>query len=655
MNNLRTALAVSALLSLGTAGVGQQMLVLSGGTVLSTITAANPGVAVGATVVSGLQTGETLRGIDIRPATGQLYGLGSSNRLYVIDRTTGVATAVGAAPFSPAITGTRVGFDFNPTVDRIRVVGDDGQNLRLHPDLGTVAFADPALAFAATDVNAGAATNVAGAGYINSVAGAVTTTLYDIDVGLDILATQNPANAGTLNTVGSLGFNAGDVGGFDIDGTSGAAFAAMSTAANQNGSSALFGVNLLNGAASFLGTIGVVGPVGGLVVLPAPTPGPAPAPESILCLTAGGVLAQIDSRVPGAVFRAVPVSGLAIGETLVGIDFRPSTRVLYGVGSSSRLYTIDPTTGVATAVGPTFSTPLSGTHFAVDFNPVVDLLRVVSDANQNLRISPLSGFVVGTDPSVAFAPTDVNAGVDPNIGGAAYINSVAGAATTALYDIDFGLDILVTQVPANLGVLVTVGALGVDATGSCGFDVSGAGGTAYAALTTAGGGVGTSELFRINLATGQATFVGSIGLGSQVRGIAVIPNPGAQAFGLTTEGCNGPIATAAIGEPRLGNLGFGIAVANAPSNALGYFAYSDYILDPGVTAFGATIHVAMVSTLAGYTIEPTNALGQGLFAAPVPIVPSLLGAVVVTQWFFYDPCAPGIFSASNALAITIQP
>ena len=177
MKNLRTALAVSALLSLGTAGVGQQMLVLSGGTVVSTITAANPGVAVGATIVSGLQSGETLKGIDIRPATGQLYGLGSSNRLYVIDRTTGVATAVGAAPFSPAVTGTRIGFDFNPTVDRIRVVGDDGQNLRLHPDLGTVAFADPALAFAATDVNAGAATNVAGAGYTNSVAGAVRTTL----------------------------------------------------------------------------------------------------------------------------------------------------------------------------------------------------------------------------------------------------------------------------------------------------------------------------------------------------------------------------------------------------------------------------------------------------------------------------------------------
>src|SRR5687768_3270747 len=86
--------------------------------------------------VTGLQSGETLLAIDFRPATGQLYGLGSTSRLYAINLMSGAATPAGATPFVPAIDGSVVGFDFNPTVDRIRVVTDSGQNLRLHPETG---------------------------------------------------------------------------------------------------------------------------------------------------------------------------------------------------------------------------------------------------------------------------------------------------------------------------------------------------------------------------------------------------------------------------------------------------------------------------------------------------------------------------------------
>src|SRR5687768_1999809 len=68
--------------------------------------------------VTGLASSETLLGIDFRPATGQLFGLGSTGQLYRINRTSGAATAVGA-PLT--VTGTSFGFDFNPAVDRIRV------------------------------------------------------------------------------------------------------------------------------------------------------------------------------------------------------------------------------------------------------------------------------------------------------------------------------------------------------------------------------------------------------------------------------------------------------------------------------------------------------------------------------------------------------
>src|SRR5688572_12188184 len=80
--------------------------------------------------IKGLQRGEEILGLDMRPATGQLYALGSSSRLYTIDYIAGTATPVGTGPFTPALIGTRFGFDFNPTVDRIRIVSDTGQNLR---------------------------------------------------------------------------------------------------------------------------------------------------------------------------------------------------------------------------------------------------------------------------------------------------------------------------------------------------------------------------------------------------------------------------------------------------------------------------------------------------------------------------------------------
>ena len=87
------------------------------------------------------------------------------------------------------------------------------------------------------------------------------------------------------------------------------------------------------------------------------------------------------------------ISGLADGEVLVGIDFRPATGVLYGVGrignsGDGQLYTIDVDSGLATPVVDVRTIPLSGVTFGVDFNPVPDLLRIVSDAGQNQRVRP---------------------------------------------------------------------------------------------------------------------------------------------------------------------------------------------------------------------------------------------------------------------------
>ena len=235
---------------------------------------ADPCTIISEQRVTGLQNGESILGIDFRPATRQLYALGSSSRLYVIDPATAVATAIGSGPFTPALEGSAFGFDFNPTVDRIRIVSNTGQNLRAHPDTGAVVFVDGPLAYAGTDANAGKQPGVSAAAYTNPDTNPNTgTTLYDIDSALDILATQNPPNAGTLNTVGGLGVKANDLAGFDIN-AEGTAYAALKVGgAGGCGNSQLVSVNLMSGSVSSLGFIGTSQPIRGLA---APIPAPMP-------------------------------------------------------------------------------------------------------------------------------------------------------------------------------------------------------------------------------------------------------------------------------------------------------------------------------------------------------------------------------------------
>ena len=249
--------------------------------------------------------------------------------------------------------------------------------------------------------------------------------------------------------------------------------------------------------------------------------------EPIFGITVGNQLIRFDSATPGSVGVIGLVTGLGTGEQVLGIDFRPATGQLFGLGSLSRLYTIDTTTAGAAQVGASGAFTLTGIGFGFDFNPTVDRIRVTNASDQNLRINPDDGTLTATDGMLAFAATDANAGADPTVTGSAYANNFAGATSTTLYNIDSNLDILVTQVPPNAGTLNTVGPLGVNANNLLGFDISGVSGTAFASFN--GTGV-LSQLYTINLATGSATLVGNIGSTDLVRGIAAapaaIPEPG---------------------------------------------------------------------------------------------------------------------------------
>lgn len=166
--------------------------------------------------VTGLGNGNLL-GIDYRPANGLLYGLTDTNNIYTLNPGTGAASFVStlSTPFSG---GFQSGFDFNPVVDRLRVVGSDDQNFRINVDTGET-IVDTPLAFAAGDDNFGVDPNISGAAYTNSFAGPPdptrTTQLTVLDYALDIASIQSPPNDGTLITIGGGGANLPPIFGYD--------------------------------------------------------------------------------------------------------------------------------------------------------------------------------------------------------------------------------------------------------------------------------------------------------------------------------------------------------------------------------------------------------------------------------------------------------
>jgi hypothetical protein len=250
--------------------------------------------------------------------------------------------------------------------------------------------------------------------------------------------------------------------------------------------------------------------------------GSAASAEIVFGVTNDQTLISFSTNAPGSVLSGVAISGLQANEQIRGIDFRPANGQLYALGSFNRLYTIDTVTGAATQVGSPFANPLNGSSFGFDFNPVIDRIRVVSDADQNIVLNPNDGASSLVTP-LFYGAGDANEGVNPNVVASAYTNSVAGAMTTQLYGIDTGLDILVTQAN-SAGTLGTVGSLGADLTDLAGFDISSSG-NAFAAVQDIT--LGRTTFWSIDLMTGQASMIGEIGGGSLVTSIAVVPAPGA--------------------------------------------------------------------------------------------------------------------------------
>jgi len=260
------------------------------------------------------------------------------------------------------------------------------------------------------------------------------------------------------------------------------------------------------------------------------------AKETIYAVTTTNQLVQFNAGQPQKTLSTKALTGLAAGDTLLGIDYRVAKGQLFGLGASGQLYRIDTKTGAASAVGTPVGLPVGATEWGFDFNPTVDRIRVVSDSGFNMRLHPDTGAVVDAEPNtpglqldgrLVFDASDVNASKPASIVAAGYTYNKDNDKITTNYALDGRQGVLVHQgskegvqppVSPNTGRLWTVGSLGVGSFEKATLDISDLSNAAYSAITSGG----KSVWYRIDLATGKATRIGTVAAGPVV-GAAIEP------------------------------------------------------------------------------------------------------------------------------------
>jgi hypothetical protein len=260
-----------------------------------------------------------------------------------------------------------------------------------------------------------------------------------------------------------------------------------------------------------------------------PSAATANTPAYAVYALADANLIRFSSATPSTIDATVPITGIVAGDVLHGIDVRPATGQLYGMGVNStpnpdtlRLYVIDRATGQATAVtiGAVNATG-NASRYSIDFNPASDRVRVIDDTGGNQRLNPNNGALAAVD--TAISP------VGANVRGIAYDRNVAARSApsttpTTLYAIKADGNLVhvggLNGTPSpNGGVVTNVGPLGsaVPGSNSVGFDIT-ADNVGLASIP-----IGIGEyLHVVDLASGNATAIGPIGTGGlHVRDIAV--------------------------------------------------------------------------------------------------------------------------------------
>lgn len=301
-----------------------------------------PGTIESDLPITGLQAGESIRGIEFGGISGELFGVASNSsgtaRLYKINPLTGAAAAVSAATFSVTPTASQIGLDFDPILSSLRVtVGHTGRSFQVSITGGHVLAEHPTMAFAS---GASGIPHVAGLAYSPVSQKIASTTLYGYQLqggrggivrisrpgqgsASDQISHVTPIAPVSDLLIGSIGFDITDDG-----------FALLSGATTAApGSPLLYEVNLTTGAIRQIGNIGIG---------PSPIVGLSAAP-SIIRLQSGSFL-QLVSGKPVVIEGPKTSPGL----TIIGSNV-DSTLVVSGTSIS--IHNLNFTGGSATSGG----------------------------------------------------------------------------------------------------------------------------------------------------------------------------------------------------------------------------------------------------------------------------------------------------------------
>jgi hypothetical protein len=293
----------------------------------ATFDTATPGAATAFGTITGVGAAEDVRSVDFRPADGKLYAtavaagsaLNSLVTTYTVNPVTGMAKLVGqTATAVPLAADVATGADFDPVLDRLRVVNSNDENFLINPNNGALSADD-------ANINPALTSDLVGLANDRNVPGATVTTAYAINRvtsalstvgGIDGAAFGGPS-AGTVTDSGSLGVPLSPFAdaGFDIA-ANGVAYAALTNAVDNT--TRLYTVNLVTAAATVVGPIlGGGGLVDSLTIIgatPVPAPPPPPPPPP--------VAADSDTTGPRAVVRHRTIARLSVsGIRAVAVRF----------------------------------------------------------------------------------------------------------------------------------------------------------------------------------------------------------------------------------------------------------------------------------------------------------------------------------------------
>jgi len=219
-----------------------------------TFDSAQSNVLLHAVPITGLvQSGEVITDIDVRPATGALYGQSNLGRLYQINPFSGLAIPVGDVL---ALPSANIGFDFDPKADTIRILGNNAENIVREATFGLFVRRANDLTYAPGDFSEGIAPHVTGAAFFNNVPNPSFRLLYGIDHGQNALVRvgRTTIDEGLLTTIGGLGRDVTGRVGLDIAPETNVMFASLQTVGQAF--SRLYQINYANGHAIPVGRIG---------------------------------------------------------------------------------------------------------------------------------------------------------------------------------------------------------------------------------------------------------------------------------------------------------------------------------------------------------------------------------------------------------------